>query len=355
MNAHPGPPSVVAALLLASGLAGAQEIGKLQLAPEPSDLLAGRLTVRVPPGAGTSPRRAGVMSAPTGAEDETRILIDAETERLVLLANELFCTAGPDFDGVVSRATEGWTAPGEAGYTLEPPLEGPGGARRFLYLPPKVEVEDDAALVLGAYVVQPDRTVQQLTFYANTAAARDPTGCATLARRIAATVAPGPRRLEVSEGERHVRISDTHELVFRAPEGFVATLRPGPDFDLFNIHRVGSFGSPTYRMGIYSGRGPRYHHDRREEPRPAVRLVPGRLLGRPVEWHVWTETAEGGRADRTFVEAIARQEETDHPWCWHVWFFPNDAQEEARLKALAESLEDRVVTTKPATRPGEAR
>ncbi|MCI0588369.1 MAG: hypothetical protein L0323_16180 [Planctomycetes bacterium] len=355
MNADPHPPSLAAALLLASSLAGAQEIGKLELAPEPSDLLAGRLTVRVPPGARTNPRRAGVMSAPAGAEEETRILIDAGTERLVLLTSELFCTAGEGFDVALSRAIAGWTTPGEAGYTLEPPLEGPGGARRFLYLPPKVEVEEDSALVLGAYIVQPDRTVQDLTIYANTAAARDPAGCVALARRIAATVAPGPRRLEVSAGERHLRFSDTHELVFQGPEGFVATLRPGPDFDLYNIHQVAPFGSPTFRMGIYSGGRPQYHHDRRGEPKPAVRLVPGRLLGHPIEWHVWTEAVEGGGADRTFVEAIAREEGGDDPWCWHVWFFPNDAREEARGKALADSLEVRALTTRPATRPGEAR
>src|SRR5687767_5078036 len=86
---------VVCGLLLAAssippaggGDAKGRKGGLAQLAPggEPIRLLADRLRLRVPPNGKEQPRQRGVMAVPESPE-ETRLVVEAGEERLVLMA-----------------------------------------------------------------------------------------------------------------------------------------------------------------------------------------------------------------------------------------------------------------------------
>src|SRR5512136_940564 len=74
------------------------ELGKLPLADRPIQLLGGRLTVRMPAAARVEPRQRSIMSAAESGEEETRVVLDAGPERLVLLASELFARFEGDLE-----------------------------------------------------------------------------------------------------------------------------------------------------------------------------------------------------------------------------------------------------------------
>ena len=64
-------------LLIGSGQALAGKLGAKKLSAKTTDLLAGRLTIRLPEKARIEPRQASIMAAAQAAEEETRVVLDA--------------------------------------------------------------------------------------------------------------------------------------------------------------------------------------------------------------------------------------------------------------------------------------
>lgn len=327
----------VAVLLLALGtLAGTVsaacaapgELGKLQPAATPVELLAGRLRMRVPAGARTEARQRSIMAAPESAQHETRIVLDAGGERLVMMTYELFATAGNDLAAAVRKDLAGGTTPP----TVEA-LNVPG-LRAVAVVPAALDLTREAILILGVYVALPDATVQSLAFFINPNAARDVPGATALARRIAATLTAGPARLASQAGPR--RLSDGLSLT--VPAGYIATSQAGPDFVIHHLRKLSPLGQPAARLGVYVGGHPAYQHRQSDEAPAAVKQTAGKLLGRDIEWHTWTR----GEASEqlTTMEAILPLSGTaaNHGLLLHVFLTGATEPELAELRKIAESL-----------------
>ncbi len=156
--------ALFSSLLLAEPVARAGKLGPLQPTGK-IDLLAGRLVIRMPAEARLEARRASIMAAPTAAADESRVVLDAGPERLVLMANELFALAGPRLEETVKKeAAEQWSGK-DASFSVE--RLAVKGLQVFALLPSALKVRGDAALVLAAYVGSPDGTVQLLRLFVN--------------------------------------------------------------------------------------------------------------------------------------------------------------------------------------------
>lgn len=128
-----------------------------------TDLLAGRLRVKLPRGARLEARGHSLMAAPESAQHETRVVIDAgadagaalKRERLVVMSYELFATAGPDLLLAV-RKDLGDDQPQpavEAMSVASPEL------RAVAVTPASLDKTREAIPVLGVYVAQADGTV----------------------------------------------------------------------------------------------------------------------------------------------------------------------------------------------------
>ena len=332
----------VAVLLLALGTltgtvsaaaAGAGALGKLQPAVTPVDLLAGRLRVRVPAGARNEARGHSIMAAPESAQQETRLVLDAGRERLVMMTYELFATAGNDLAAAVRRDLADGPAP-QAVEALALP-----GLRAVTVVPAVLDLKREAILILGVYVALPDATVQSLAFFVNPSGAADLPGATALARRIAATLTAGPARLASLAGPR--LLSDGLSLT--VPAGYIATNQEGPDFVVHHLRKLSPLGQPAARLGLYVGGHPSYQHRQVDEPPAALKQTPGKLLGRDIEWHSWTRGRDPVQA-RT-MEAILPLSGSgvDPGLLLHVFLTAATDAELADLRQIAESL-----TAKPA-------
>src|SRR5437879_1310614 len=82
----------------AAGVSSVGALSKLALGKQPTVLLGGRLSVVMPPGANVQPSGHDIMAAPTSSEEETRVVVDAEKERLVLMAYELYALSGGNLE-----------------------------------------------------------------------------------------------------------------------------------------------------------------------------------------------------------------------------------------------------------------
>jgi hypothetical protein len=272
-------------------------LAKLALSNEPTSLLAGRLTLKMPAAAKVEPRRRSIMAAPESSEEETRVVLDAKKERLVLMAGELYALMGDDFEKAVrAEVAKSW---GEKASTVKveklavaPPLVA------VAVLPPPPECETEAQLVLGVYVGNGDGTVQFLAFYVNPEGAKDAAGMAALARESALTLSAGTRRLTSKAGDRSFAGVGNDRLVITVPEGFVASTTEGPDFSVYELHKLSPLGQPASSCGIYLGRHPSYQYRQTDDPPDKVTRTKGRLLGRDAEWQDWS------KAGRLNTEAI---------------------------------------------------
>jgi hypothetical protein len=317
-------------LLGVPDISSAESLSKLALGEQPIPLLGGRLSVRMPAAAKAQARGHSIMEAPASNEDETRVMVDAENERLVLMAYELYALSGGNLEKAVRAEAANSLGKDAATINLEklpvaPPLTA------VVVVPERQDGTREANLVLGLYVGSGDGTVQYLAFYANPAGARDAAGVAALCRKIAATVSAGSQRLSSQAGARSFPGFINDRLVATVPEGFVASVQEGPDFSVYRLRKLVRLGEQPSVCGIYLGGHPAYIHRQTEAPPDKVTPLKGRLLGREVKWQNWS-TAKGAMS-----EVIVRYPK-GKGMRMHVFCTAGSLDDVKALQAVAETL-----------------
>jgi hypothetical protein len=272
-------------------------LAALALDEPPIALLAGRLTAKMPAASKVQPRRDGIMAAPESSEEETRVMLDAKSERLVLMAYELYALAGPDFEkavraDVAARWGKAAAIPTLETLAVEPPLAA------VLVSPQPADGKREANLVLGLYIKSGDGSVQFLAFYVNPDGARDAAGVTALAKRIAATVHAGTRGLPHMAGDRIFATRSAVHFGITVPDGYVTSTQEGPDFWVYRLRKLVPLDQPPQACGIYLGDHPSHQYRQARVPREQVNTLKGRLLGQDAEWQSWS------KADRSTNEAI---------------------------------------------------
>lgn len=292
-------------------------LAQLELADEPKELLAGRLTIRLPEFAEENPLWRGPNAIPESAFEESRWALETwsgrrtqaqlkklpvaerrreehrtvdekDKEKLVLMAYEAFELAGDDFAKKLAGEAENWGRAQECTYLVQP-LESVGeGLRAWAVVPSRLEATPEAPRIMQVYVVSPDHTIQLLEFYANRRAAADRAGCNALAQRIAQSVAKGKRDLYTKGGGRMIfRATEREDLLMLAPEGYASTLQLGPEMMAHYLHQLHPFLGPVNRMGVYMGKHAAFQYEQGRN-QPKVVKTDGKILGKKVEWHSWS-------------------------------------------------------------------
>ena len=306
--------TVALVLVSLAGPAHAGKLGRLKPAAKPTPLLGGRLSIKVPAAARIQARQRSIMAAPESAASETRVVLDAGKERLVIMTNELFALSGPDFGPRAGKhLRERVVGPAAGAAKVRRLKQGKGKLSVFALTPAKHDLKRQAILVLAGLAAHPDGTVQQLAFFVNPAGARDLAGVTRLCQAMLKTLRPGKRTLKRTGGERSLRAAGA-SLAMVVPEDHVLISQRGPDFMVHRLAPLVPLGSPGGRIGVYVGGHPGLQYRQRENRsmgkwKASVKKVKRTLLGKPVQWHHWSHrgwhTAEAlaplTRRDRVHV------------------------------------------------------
>lgn len=287
--------------------ASSARCGKLTLAKDASesDLLGGRLHVRPPVGAKAPPPLADGLPE----EEESRLVVepgakDKNKIAFAIVARETFQLDPdlyePEADAPLKPATLDVEAPKflKASFPSEEPLEvvpvAIGSLRAYAARPakPSAPAGKDTALVLALLVAQDDGALQSIGFYVRGEHVRSATGtelvgCTRLAERVAASITPGPRKLERAAGERHVLdVSGDEALSVVVPQDYVVVRRASVAARLTKLRPLSLYqGSINISLGG-DGKAER-------SPDGADATANGTLFGRPAVWHGKT-TPKGG-------------------------------------------------------------
>ena len=213
------------------------------------------------------------MAAPASEAEETRAVVDAGPQRMVIMAYELFRVASDD---VERRISEQFKRNGEK-IRLRP-WELPSGLKAYAFFPESATRDEVANLVMGVYLIRSDQTIQQVAIYVNPEGAQASAKASILARAICATLAEGKRSLNQASGERELMaVSPQKSMLVTVPNGYVTTRQDGPDFSVYHIRKLVMFGEEAMSIGVYLGDYPsgQTGYTRRET---------GRLFEREIEW-----------------------------------------------------------------------
>jgi hypothetical protein len=317
--------------------AGPKRLNRLaeaKLADSPTEVLGGRLTVRMPQGAKTKSRPHDIMGAPESEEHETRIVLDAGPQRLVLMVEEQFALAGDDFENDVRQSL----AKANGQYKVSP-LALPAKRFKAVVITPVTDPDHsrnkDATFVEGMIVASDDHTIQSLDVYVNKAAEKDMGACKALAREILLSVVQGKKKLQCEAGQRRLSaFSKDLEISANVDKNTVATTQEGPDFLVHRLVVLGKLGADSDSVGIYVGNHP--------HATPGAKRGSGTVFGQKVDWHA-SGTDKNGL--ETLCELPIPGEE--HLLA-HVWVHGTNDAQLAAMKRVAETLE--LVKTKKASK-----
>jgi hypothetical protein len=269
-------------------------LAKKKLNDASTPLLDGRLYLRLLEGTVLEPRSTSIMGAPESHETETRAICDAGDERLVIMAHEMFRSAGDDFEKGVRGEVATWSTESGWNYQIES-LKLKRG-RAFLVAPSKNDIAEqvsgrrDHIFVLCTLIENPDRTVQMVNFFVNQAAARNMDNSISTCRELAATAASGTRKLTFKAGRRVFRDFD-REFAIQVPDNFVMSSKGIHDFSVHTFTKVVPLGMAPSTFGIYLGSFPDLQYRQRRANAPLAKTS-GTLLGQKVEWLEWTDKNE---------------------------------------------------------------
>ncbi len=299
-------------------------LDKVELAATPIKLLDDRLTLRMPEGSKVEARGHGIMGAPQPNTRETRVVWTSGDRKLVVMAYELFRTAGKDFEAQVRKEVGSW------GLEADLAARDVEGLRVCTVTPRKVDAAREAVYVLSSFAARKDGTVQNVSFYFNPKAAEDLDGCRALARKAAETIRAGERALAREAGARVLLDLDGgKQCVVDLPEGFTVTFQKGPDFRVATVIKFVPLGDASPSFNAYFGHHPGYHHER-EEGKPEVEKSAGTMLGQAIEWRAWTMPDP----KKLFKEAILAVPGADGLLA-HVFLVAPDAASLQEVEVLA--------------------
>lgn len=258
------------------------------------DLLAGRLTIGVPPAA----RAPMEETRGSSAEIESRIVVETGKEAMAIVAKETF-QLDPDRWVVTGRDVK---APGtldveatkylRATYRDEPELTitpvaiaQPNGPplRAYAARPkePNAPPGKDTALALALLLEHTDGTLQSVAFYVRGEFVRNATGsalvgCTRAAEHIAATLRPGARTLERAAGKR---------TIAPLPSGGALTMNVLSDYVVITTP-TGATVHKLRPLSLFAGSIAVALGDSRPASTDdgASETARGTLLGRNIEW-----------------------------------------------------------------------
>jgi hypothetical protein len=276
----PPPARPAVDLPVLAGSAGA--CGGFDKLRDTIDVVDGRLKVAAPKGAADIPKAYSIMGAPEPTAHESRVIVeDKRGGKLVVFAHELWQSAPADLATRVPgyfKATMRGAAADIGKIDADPALVVIGAK------PTTPDKDPDAILLLSTLVRVADGSLLGVDYYVNPPAFGD--GCQGLALELARGMKPSKRELDVKGGKRTLG----NRVDIDVPAGYVVTHQPGPDFDVFFLHKLVPLGDYPGYLLVYLG-----DYADREVPSgdgtPVSRK--GKLAGESATWEGFTSPHGG--------------------------------------------------------------
>ncbi len=327
--------SVGAALVLSlvSSSVQADEIAKLPLNKQVK-LLNGRLSATLPQSAKIEARGHNIMAAPEAEEDETRVVVEAGKEKLVLIVNELYALAGKDFAENAAKYMSQFQQEKNQWLISKVPSSSKKGLSyvRATQQGAQESKSNDSHLLVMAIVANKDGTVQLCSVYANDLAYKDWSKLTITVDQILDSLASGSRSLKLTA--RTVPAGILEGLTIKVPGNVATSIQRGVDFTVLHCDELKELGSPETSLGIYCGGWPSFY------PPENARKVQDYILGKKIEWLEGAIASGADKGKRFSAQALVPvfTNKTGYTYQAHLFIKSPDQSGVERMKQIARTL-----------------
>ena len=331
--------SFLAVIVFASGcsMMGTANLKKTPLNDKRSVLLKNRLSIRLPKGTDIEPIPANPLAIPLPEDEVSRAIIQIGKKiRFVIIAEELFTVADDKFFDKIKKQVDERNKESKITFAVHK-LTLTNDLEVIQISPSKLIPSRGAVSIASAYVVQKDRTVQQIQIFGNAPVIDQPAGCAQIAESMLKSLEPGSRELNIDSGKRKLyAYSETRSLTISLPDNYAATMQRGPDFLIHRIREISKFGEPTGGdIGLYLGSQPTLHHLKASKAAFNMKKINSKMLNEDIVWYKLTPSIEG-IGSRHSAETIVPVNRLN--LYLHVFFSAGSSKELNKLKRIIETL-----------------
>ena len=223
--------------------------------------------------------KADIMSADPNANQETRIILDIDKQRLVFFARELFVTSDKaafiknigkdDGDSYKSRL-----------------LVDKDSLTAALTTPLIFDTSKNAILINSLLVRTPDGTIFSIGAYINPGAFKNKNEFQKLSENIFSGITKGGRTQNFKARVEAFQISGgKKKLSIDLPDGYVVNKDAKYDFEVLKFRKIKNMADTTWRdLIIYIGHHPSYFYGEEGFEINDAERINGKFLDQPVEW-----------------------------------------------------------------------
>lgn len=291
-------------------------------------LINDRLFIKAPTGTEDIAVQPDIMSAERSADEQTRLILDVNGQKLVIFAQEIFqysANLAEDIDRII-KSTYGESYK----YSLDT-LDGHDGFEALMFSPDSIDTSAGAVLVRGAYARVADRTLISVGVYVTPDLAVDEARCIDLAERILASTQPGTRQIVAPAREEMISF-DGLDFSIRLDKDFTLYVEHGVDFIVAYIMKITKVGQVRSNVGIYIGGHPSMHYPQRGIEERDLTKSGDTVLGQAVEWLSYNYR------ERLIAEMGFALPGGNHGLNMHIFMTAADEPTLAQLKAIIKTL-----------------
>lgn len=278
----PAPPPTMPALTAKAGACGGfEKLGSTKL-----DAMEKRLVIAAPKGSADIPKSFDTMDAPEPTTMESRFIVESKAGgKFVVFARELWQTSSPD----LATRVPGYFNANMRGVKVDVgKIDAEPGLVVLGARPTVPDQDPEAILLLSTVVVAKDGALVAVDYLVNPTGYGE--GCQALAIELAKGIKAGTRDLDRKGGTQTLGSIDLD-----VPAGYVATKKPGPDFDVWYLRKLVSLGDYPGYLLVYIGE----YADTTKPTGPGTPVSrKGKLAGQDVTWVGYT-TPTGGAVTAT--------------------------------------------------------
>lgn len=264
-------------ILFIAKLSFGQDISNLKLENKQS-ILNGRAFFNFPINAKSVARKADIMGADPNQNQETRIILDIDKQRLVFFARELFVTCKNDLLETISEQ--------DRGNAKNRILVDKDVLLSVLSTPDKYDTAQDAILINNLYVKTQDNSVFIIGAYINSEAFKNRKEFQELSERVFATLTKGNRLLDFKSRTESIQIfNGKKRFTIALPAGYIVTKDKSYDFEVLRLQKMKDIADTSWlSLTIYTGNYPSYFYKDYGFEESQGKRIKGYFLGKSLEW-----------------------------------------------------------------------
>ena len=243
-------------------------------------MLNDRFSFVFPDSAKNQARGVNIMSADPNQNNETRVVYDIGSKRLVFFAEDLLVKSVENLETKLkNEVTNDFPLSVQKKDNLDSSI-------CYRITPQKFNDKEQAILINALIIKNPDNTLSKFSAYINPEAFKDKTSFDKIVEQVFSSFKKGNRRLNLSARTEAFNILGTKTIYnIKLPENYIVSVDKKYDFEVYKIKQVANYGDTEFGdLIIYFGFHPSPMYKEMELEKFKTKDTEGEYMFQKLTW-----------------------------------------------------------------------